>query len=57
MKNSCSIVHFEESNIFVCVRLVAEKVRNSNLIVWCDNMSVVNPFKVCVRIVRLYSAL
>ena len=62
-----SIVHFEAVNILVAVRMWAQKFKDKNIFIWCDNWAVVNAFNnnkirdtllmASVRSVWLYTAM
>ena len=66
LRDNMSIVHFEAANIVLTLRCWGKVVKNSTMIIWCDNFAVVNAFThhkirdvflmACVRTVWLICA-
>ena len=66
LRNNMSIVHFEAANIVLTLKCWGKVVKNSTMIIWCDNFAVVNAFThhkirdvflmACVRTVWLICA-
>ena len=44
IKNLCSIVHLEALNMLMALRLWCKWMDNKPVIIWCDNIAVVNVF-------------
>ena len=43
-RNNMSIVHFEATNILLTLKCWAKSIKNSSMVIWCDNFAAVNAF-------------
>ena len=44
LHNSMSIVHLEAANIVLTLKCWRKSIKNSCMVIWCDNLAVVNAF-------------